>query len=50
MEYMAFEVFIVLLLAANGYLWLLNRRVDALPTNVQHDEKFLKDEEIPVEA
>ena len=47
---MAFEVFIVLLLAANGYIWLLNRRVGALPANVQHDEKFLKDEKIPIEA
>ena len=47
---MAFELFMVLLLAANGYLWLLNRRVDGLPANVIHEEKFLKDEEIPVEA
>ena len=47
---MAFEIMVVLLLAANGYLWLLNRRVDALPVNAIHDEKWLKDNEIPVEA
>lgn len=41
---MWFEALIVVLAAANVYLWLLNRRVDALPANAPNKEGWLKDE------
>lgn len=37
---------IVLLAIMNGGLWLLNRRLDALPANALHKETWLKDEEL----
>ncbi len=47
---MAFEGLIVALAAINAYLWVLNRRVHALPANAAHKESWLKDEELlPVE-
>ena len=35
---------ILLMLAANGYLWFLNRRISLLPANAPHKESWLKDE------
>ncbi|MCK4327351.1 MAG: hypothetical protein KAW41_02635 [Candidatus Diapherotrites archaeon] len=43
---MVFEVVAVLLLVAAGYLWVLNRRVGALPANASREEPWLKDEEL----
>jgi len=42
------KLLIVVMAGAAVYLWVLNRRIDALPANAERDEAWLKDEDLPV--
>lgn len=46
---MIFIGFVVGMIVLNAYLWVLHKKVRALPKNTRHKHRWLKDEPIPLE-